>query len=143
VEIGDSLSENDLARVVDAFYDRVRSDAELGPIFNKAIGDWETHLRKLTDFWSSVMLTSGRYKGQPMAAHFQHASNMTPAAFSRWLALWRETTSALLPPDEAAAMLAKAERIAESLSLGIAFQQTVGASPTTRLASVKHAASAQ
>lgn len=58
-----ALNDEGLSRLVDAFYARVRSDEELGPIFNDAISDWPEHLEKLAAFWSSVMLTSGRYKG--------------------------------------------------------------------------------
>ena len=122
-EIPADINEEDLDRVVRAFYGRVRGDALLGPIFNGAIGDWEHHLRKLQAFWSSVMLWSGRYKGQPMAVHIGQAPHMTPEAFERWLQLWRETTDQLLAPEAAAALQEKASRIAESLSLGIAFHR--------------------
>ena len=63
------IDEAGLERLVHAFYARVREDAELGPVFNDAIADWPEHLDKLTAFWSSVMLTTGRYKGQPVPAH--------------------------------------------------------------------------
>jgi hemoglobin len=115
------LTEADLKRLVDAFYARVRQDEMLGPIFDGAIDDWPEHLERLQAFWSSVMLTSGRYKGQPIPAHVRHEAAITPAAFERWLALWRETTEALLRPEHAAALQDKASRIAESLSLGIDF----------------------
>jgi len=128
-DISVDISEEDLDRVVRAFYDRVRRDARLGPIFNNAIDDWEHHLRKLQAFWSSVMLWSGRYKGQPMAVHIGQATHMTPAAFERWLQLWRETTDELLEPAAAAALQDKASRIAESLSLGIAFHRDRGMIP--------------
>jgi hemoglobin len=115
------LTEDDLTRVVDAFYARVREDALLGPIFDGAIQDWPEHLARLQAFWSSVMLTSGRYKGQPIPAHVRHEAKITPATFERWLALWHATTSELFPPDAAAALQDRAERIAESLSLGLDF----------------------
>lgn len=118
------LTEADLERVVHAFYARVRADAQIGPIFNDAIHDWPGHLDKLSAFWSSVMFTSGRYKGRPMPAHVRHAARITPQGFARWLALWRETTDELLPARHAAAMQEKAERIAESLMLGIDFYRS-------------------
>jgi hemoglobin len=120
------LGETEIDHLVRAFYCRVRSDALLGPIFNNAIQDWDHHLGKLVDFWSSVMLGSGRYKGQPMAAHLRQATHMTPAAFERWLQLWAETTTARLRPAAAAALQEKAARIAESLGLGIAFHRERG-----------------
>jgi hemoglobin len=117
-----SIDEAGLARLVDAFYAKVRADAQLGPIFNRAIDEWPAHLGKLTAFWSSVMLTSGRYKGQPVAAHLRHRDAITPELFGRWLALWGETARELMEPDAAAALEEKAGRIAESLQLALFFR---------------------
>jgi hemoglobin len=122
VKTSAGIDEAGLRLLVDAFYVRVRADAELGPIFNGAIDDWPGHLEKLTAFWSSVMLTSGRYKGQPLPAHMKHIGRITPALFERWLALWAETTGLLMAPDAAAALQAKAARIAESLQLALFFK---------------------
>ena len=119
---GVKIDEAGLGRLVDAFYAHVRADAELGPIFNDAIADWPGHLEKLTDFWSSVMLASGRYKGQPVPAHMRHVGRITPALFERWLALWAETTDAMMEPGAAAALQDKARRIAESLQLALFFR---------------------
>ena len=122
------VSEADLERVVPAFYARVREDALIGPVFNDAIADWPGHLEKLVAFWSSVMLTSGRYKGNPMAAHVKHHGRLTPDMFDRWLALWAEVTEELLTPEHAAALQFKAGRIAESLKLALWFRLP-GAAP--------------
>ncbi len=116
------IDEADLQRLIPLFYARVRADAELGPVFNDAVGDWPEHLEKLVAFWSSVMLTSGRYKGNPMAAHLKHKERITPALFDRWLALWRDTTDEIMAPATAAALQAKAARIADSLQLALFFR---------------------
>lgn len=116
------LDDDGLTNLVDAFYARIRSDGELGSIFNDAIHDWPEHLDKLAAFWSSVMLTTGRYKGQPVPAHIKHRSRITPALFQRWLALWADTTNELMEPGAAAALQAKAARIAESLQLAMFFR---------------------
>lgn len=116
------IDEAGLERLVHAFYARVREDAELGPIFNRAIADWPEHLAKLHAFWSSVMLTSGRYKGQPVPAHVKHRESITPALFDRWLALWGRTARELMTPEAAAALEARAARIAESLKLAMFFR---------------------
>lgn len=117
------ITEADIALLVPAFYERIRQDPLLGPIFNGAIQEWPAHLETLEAFWSSVMLTSGRYKGQPMVAHFRHEKAMTAENFARWLDLWQEVSNALLPPEKAAIFQEKAGRIAESLQLGIRFQR--------------------
>ncbi|WP_295140498.1 group III truncated hemoglobin [uncultured Reyranella sp.] len=116
----EGVDEDSLARLVDRFYAAVRADALIGPVFNDAIDDWPYHLDKLTAFWSSLMLTTGRYKGTPMAAHFKHRARITPAMFDRWLVLWRAATEAEMPPAAARSMQAKAERIAENFKLALA-----------------------
>jgi hemoglobin len=118
-----AITEADIDRLVPRFYDRVRADPVLGPIFDGAISDWPHHLEKLKAFWSSVMLGSGRFKGQPMVAHLRHGDHMTADNFSRWLALWVEETRECVGADAAAEFQDKAERIAESLQLGIWFHR--------------------
>ena len=116
----EAITEEALGRLVGRFYARVREDALLGPVFDAGVHDWPAHLDQLHAFWSSIMLTSGRYKGKPLPAHLKHAGAMTPARFARWLGLWKATAEELFEPDAAAALQAKATRIAESLSLGVA-----------------------
>ena len=121
-----TITEDDIARLVPRFYDRVRADPVLGPIFDGAIDDWPLHLEKLKAFWSSVMLTSGRYKGQPMVAHLRHGEHMTRENFLRWLELWKDVTEEVLGARVAAGFQEKADRIAESLQLGVQFHRERG-----------------
>jgi hemoglobin len=72
------VTEPAIAVLVDQFYDRVRRDPMIGPVFEAAIDDWGEHLAKLSAFWSSVMLTSGSYKGNPMAVHMKLALFFRP-----------------------------------------------------------------
>lgn len=116
------IDEAKLRRLVHLFYARVRQDPDLGPVFNDAVEDWPEHLEKLTAFWSSLMLASGRYKGNPLAAHTRRRDRITPELFQRWLALWRQTTDEVMSPGAAAALQAKAGRISESLQLGMFFK---------------------
>jgi hemoglobin len=116
------IDEAALGALIPAFYARVRADAVLGPLFDEAVADWPDHLERLVAFWSSVMLTSGRYKGSPMAAHLRHRDAITPAMFDRWLAIWAATTDELMASAAAAALQAKAARIAESLQLALFFR---------------------
>ena len=125
-EHDEPITEEGLRDLVGRFYAKVRRDPLIGPVFNRAIDDWDEHLARLADFWSSVMLTSGRYKGRPLPAHIKHADAITTESFERWLSLWGETTEEMMPAPAAAAMQDKAARIAESLSLGIAFARGEG-----------------
>ena len=116
----DTITEPAIAALVHRFYAKARRDPTIGPLFESAVHDWDDHLGKLCDFWSSVMLTTGRYKGNPMAAHMKHL--IEPGFFDRWLALWRETAGELFAPGPAAQFRAKAERIAESLKLALFYR---------------------
>jgi len=75
----------------------------------------------MRDFWSSVMLTSGRYKGNPVAVHLR-TEGIEPRLFTRWLELFHETCGELLEDSIAEAFRAKAERIAESLKLALFYR---------------------
>ena len=111
--------ETALPPLLDTFHARVREDDLIGPVFNEAVHDWPEHLSRIADFWSSVMLSTGRYKGNPVARHMLHAKRLTPAMFERWLRIWASTTGEMLPEAHAQALQAKAARIAESLQLAI------------------------
>ncbi len=117
-EVG--VDEAMIARLVRAFYAVARRDEMLGPIFAARIADWPAHFERMEAFWSSVMLMSGRYHGQPMAAHADLP--IDAAHFDRWLELFEATARALCPPAAADAFLERARRIAQSLELGVAAQ---------------------
>lgn len=114
------IDETMIERLVRAFYDEVRKDPLLGPIFADRIADWEPHLQRMCAFWSSVALMSGRYHGRPMEKHLPLP--VDARHFDRWLALFTETARRLCPPAAAAHFVERAERIAESLELGVAAQ---------------------
>jgi hemoglobin len=114
------VTERMIHTVVHRFYDRVRADPLLQPVFAREIGgDWDAHLAKMCDFWSSVLLMTGRFKGTPMATHARLAE-IGDGHFARWLELFRQTVEETCPPQAAALFVAKSELIAQSLQLGIA-----------------------
>jgi hemoglobin len=117
-----SIDEAMIRTLVHAFYGRVRDDAEIGPIFDRVIGnDWDGHLSKMCDFWSSVMLMSGRYKASPMTAHMR-LKMVRPEHFARWLALFRASARDLFHPEIAELFVVRAENIARSLQLALSFK---------------------
>jgi hemoglobin len=110
-----TVTEDSIAEVVDTFYGRIRDDQLLGPIFADAIGtDWGPHLDKMKTFWSSVLLASRAYKGNPMITHLQ-LPRLTRHHFERWLQLWRETVAALCSDELASLLIRKAQTIGERL----------------------------
>ena len=105
------ISEAQIRSLVSAFYTRVRSDALLGPIFEARLaGRWEAHLDKMCDFWSSVLLASGRYGGNPIQVHAL-IDEMTPLALDHWMTLFRETSTEVLPDAIAQEVVGRAERM--------------------------------
>jgi hemoglobin len=116
------VTEPMIRELVNKFYARVRRDAVLGPVFEAAIDNWPAHLDKLCAFWSSVTLMTGRYKGTPMKAHAE-LPEINSEHFRSWLALFRATAAEICPPAAAALFADRAERIAESLQLGIALHR--------------------
>lgn len=110
-----AIDEALIEHVIRAFYDKVRRDPMLAPVFAKAIpGDWEPHLQTMFAFWSSVMMMSGRYHGQPVPKH-QALAGVTPAHFNRWLELFGETASEYCEPAVSALFADRAQMIAGSL----------------------------
>lgn len=57
----DLENRDDVTFVVNTFYDLVRKDELLGPIFNKVITDWPSHLHKITLFWDQVLFDTRLY----------------------------------------------------------------------------------
>lgn len=117
-----NINEDMIARLVHTFYARIRKDPALGPIFNAKVEDWDVHLAKLCDFWSSVILMTGRYKGKPVPAHVA-LPDIRPTHFARWLHLFRQTARETCEAEAAELFIAKAEKIAESLQLAISFHK--------------------
>jgi len=122
---GDVITEESIKELVDRFYAKVRDNAELGPVFDAAIGendhDWKPHLERMYAFWSSVMLTSGRYHGNPMQKH-KDLPHFDENLFDTWLALFAETAHEIHDAVIADRYIDRSRRIAESLKLGLYYK---------------------
>ncbi|WP_299364609.1 group III truncated hemoglobin [uncultured Paracoccus sp.] len=111
------LDEALLTKLVHRFYEKVRADTVLGPIFAARIEDWGPHLERMVRFWSSVALMTGRYHGAPVPKHADLPVSWEH--FERWLALFGETAHEVCPPEGAAHVIERAERIARSLHIAV------------------------
>src|SRR6185312_8624396 len=112
------IDEPMIERLVRTFYGAVRTDDLIGPVFAERITDWEPHLQRMCEFWSSVALMSGRYHGQPMVKHMPLP--VDGRHFDRWLELFERTARDVCPPVAADHFIERARRIAQSLEMGIA-----------------------
>lgn len=109
------IDEATIRTLVDTFYDTVRGDDLLGPIFTRHVADWSLHLPKMYDFWSTVVVRTGRYAGRPLEAH-ERLPGLTPAHFDRWIALWAQTVARVVPVTSRDAFVLPARRMAASMS---------------------------
>ncbi|MBS7707200.1 group III truncated hemoglobin [Chelatococcus asaccharovorans] len=118
------LDEAMIHAVVHGFYARIREDELLGPVFNGAIAaeQWPRHLAKMCDFWSSMLLRTGRYEGRPLAPHLA-IPGLGEEHFRRWLTLFQATVRALCPSDVASIFMDRALRVAHSFRLAVAFHR--------------------
>ena len=124
-------TEREVENMVHSFYADVRRDEVLGPIFNSQIHDWDTHLAKLVDFWSSILLRTGRFTGAPMPLHAA-MPGLSADLFQRWLAAFYASNARQPNQAMAAQANAMAERIAQSLWMGYQMRNGGDDLPTPR-----------
>lgn len=111
------ITDPEIARLVATFYARAREDDVLGPIFNRVVEDWDHHIAQITDFWSSIMLRTGRYSGRPMNPHLRLP--LEAEHFDRWLALFEQTATEIFGAEIAHEFMIRARRIADNFEMAI------------------------
>ncbi|MET0982890.1 MAG: group III truncated hemoglobin [Telluria sp.] len=112
------LNRASISILVGDFYTDIRRESVLQPVFDRAIGaNWEPHLERMVDFWCSVMLSSGEFKGNVFGKHMQ-LQGIEMAHFRRWLGLFETHVRRLFEPAVADEFMAVARRIAASLQYG-------------------------
>jgi hemoglobin len=122
-------TEEEVHELVHRFYANVRDDANLGPIFEAHVRDWDGHLGTMVDFWSGALRGTGRFRGTPMPKHVA-LPGLSADLFRQWLALFRGTTASLRNAALAERANDLAGRIAESLWYG--YQMSRQADPLPR-----------
>ncbi len=104
----DITSREDIKILVDRFYDKVKADELLGPVFSHV--DWPHHLPIMYNFWSSMMLGDQSYRGNPFQKHLPLP--IQTQHFDQWLKLFRETVHEHFSGEKADEILMRAESIA-------------------------------
>jgi hemoglobin len=111
----DIQNEDDIKKLVDEFYARVRKDDLVGPIFNEVIGDnWSHHLPVMYSFWSSILLGANTYHGNPLAVHFK--LDISEEHFKRWLSYFEPTVDDLFQGEIAEEAKKRARSIASIMN---------------------------
>lgn len=111
----DIQNRDDIAQIVTAFYDRVRTDDVIGFFFTDVIPvDWDEHIPVMVDFWENTIFHTGTYQGNPMAVHIRmnklHPTNAEH--FKRWTELLTDTVDQMFTGEHATLMKQRALSIA-------------------------------
>lgn len=113
-----SIDRASIDRLVSTFYGRAREDDIIGPVFITSVEDWDHHIERISEFWSSVILKTGGYDGRPMPPHLR--LGLKGEHFDRWLELFEQTARDIFPPEGAIIFIDRARRIADSFEMAIA-----------------------
>lgn len=106
------LTLDDIKILVNTFYERIRADALLAPVFNERIQDnWPLHLEKMYRFWQTVLLEEHTYFGSPFLPHAQLP--VGHEHFATWLALFYNTVDELFTGVKAEEAKWRAAKMAE------------------------------
>lgn len=130
----DIQSRDEIVRLVDTFYSKVRADETLGFIFDEVAAiDWEAHLPKMYAFWQTVLFRDGGFRGDPIGKHARLVplTRMGREQFDRWLDLFRETVDELFEGENAGHI----KRCAEDMANVI--HSKINAIPDERLDAAK------
>jgi len=112
----DIRNKEDVKIFVDAFYEKVKTDEHIGPVFAAKIpdGNWEPHLERMYSFWNTVLFAVRDYSGNPFS---KHASlPIQGIHFQRWVGLFTETIDEHFEGERADDAKGRAEK------MGLLFQ---------------------
>jgi len=115
-------SREDVKALVDWFYDKVRRDQLLAPVF--AHVDWDKHLPLMCNFWSSLLLGDQSYVGSPFEKHIP--LKIQTEHFEKWLELFIETIDGNFVGEKADEAKGRAENISRlfQFKLGLEYAKT-------------------
>jgi len=112
------MMQENLPLLVDVFYYKVWAHERLGPVFDQTIGnnweDWQPHLRIMYNFWITVMLGEGDYRGNPLRVHLG-LPPFEQNLFEAWLDLFQETALEHFEVGPASQLIRRSEVIAMTM----------------------------
>ncbi len=109
----------DIKIVVDGFYEKVRKDAMLSPVFAARVPDdqWPVHLQRMYTFWNAILFAQKGFEGNPVQKHV--TLPIEEKHFSQWLHLFRETIDENYSGSKADEAKKRAEAIAQIMNFKI------------------------
>jgi hemoglobin len=114
----DIKNRTDIETLINAFYDKIKSDTVIGYFFNDvAKVNWENHLPKMCDFFENILFSSGNYNGNPMQAHeeLHKKSEVRAEHFQHWNTLFDATVDELFEGVKAEEIKQRATNIAAAM----------------------------
>jgi hemoglobin len=114
----DISSRKDIEILVAEFYEKVKADETLGPVFTEVARiNWEKHLPLMCDFWENAILFTGTYQGNPMDlhTHLHKAMPLLQFHFQKWNQLFINTVDELFKGEKALLAKQRALKISEVL----------------------------
>ncbi len=118
-ELHDIACLDDIKNLVDTFYEQVRKDDLIGPIFNERIEDrWPEHLEKMYRFWETILLDNHSYFGSPFPPHA--TMPIEKEHFNRWLAIFEKTLQQLFQGPVADEAMWRAGKMAQMFQFKLA-----------------------
>jgi hemoglobin len=118
----DISSRSDIELLMKNFYDKVRKDETIGPIFNDiAKVNWEHHIPIICDFWETLLLDAASYRKNVMEVHFilNRKIPLEEKHFQVWLQLFSATVDEYFNGKKAEMAKTKARSIAALMQFKI------------------------
>lgn len=124
----DITTLEDIKILVDNFYQRIRDNELLGPIFNGILKDrWPPHLEKMYTFWQTVLLQEHTYFGSPFVPHAKLP--VTQLHFDVWLQLWHGTIDQYFIGEKADEAKWRGDKMAEMFLYKIEYYKDNNSTP--------------
>ncbi|MDI9309644.1 MAG: group III truncated hemoglobin [Limnohabitans sp.] len=118
---------DDIKQMVDTFYNKVKVDTLIGPIFNGVIKDWTPHLNKMYTFWETILLDVHSYSGSPFPPHAKMP--LEKIHFDRWMTIFVSTVDSLFIGEKANEAKWRAGKMAELFNYKIGYFKKAGHQP--------------
>jgi hemoglobin len=118
----DINSRKDIELLMEKFYDKVKKDDTIGPIFNDvAKVNWEHHIPIICDFWETLLLDAASYRKNVMEVHFSlnRKIPLEDKHFNVWLKLFTGTVDEYFTGEKAGQAKKKAKSIAALMQFKI------------------------
>ncbi len=122
------LNIADVKQLVDTFYEKVREDELLNPIFNNVIQEhWPEHLEKMYRFWQTILLEEHTYFGSPFVPHAKLP--VKKEHFDRWLQLFYDNIDNQFKGEKAEEAKWRAKKMAEMFQMKIEMYKISNSTP--------------